>query len=67
MSKIKELAPGITKCGKVISIDFTQWATQRNYAEMLGRPESTVRCWVAVKKIESVYIPELRMTLVRIA
>lgn len=64
---------GITRQGKTVTIDFSQWYTQEQYAALNGLPASRVRVWVAnLKKgkgrppIDTVQVPELNnMVLIR--
>lgn len=64
---------GITRQGKTVTIDFSQWYTQEQYAAIHGLPASRVRVWVAKIKagkgsppIDTVQVPELNnMVLIR--
>jgi len=56
---------GITRQGSVISIDFSIWQTQEQFAKDRGLNPSTVRQWVSRNKrgkcdrISTVLVPEL--------
>jgi len=56
---------GITRQGNVISIDFSIWQTQEQYAKDNDLNPSTVRQWVSrnkrgkYDKIQTVLVPEL--------
>lgn len=64
---------GITRQGKTVTIDFSEWYTQEQFAAIHGLPASRVRVWVAnLKKgkgsppIDTVQVPELNnMVLIR--
>ena len=63
---------GITRQGATVTIDFSQWYTQEQFAALTGENPSTVRQWVSrVKRgksdrLDIVCIPELNnMYLVR--
>lgn len=64
-AKMTNNMTGITRQGAKVTIDFSVWYTQEQYAELTGVNPSTVRQWVSrVKRgksdrLDIVCIPEL--------
>lgn len=65
-NKVEELPDGISRSGGKVTIDFSQWATQKKFAEKRGVNEATVRSWVFRGKLDHCFIPELGLTLVKL-